>query len=215
MAKNVSLGVVGRGFIILLGSFLIIVGWEVIESMRLFRNMRLFTRKKLGVIFSALMVIAAVLTIIDTPLGWWKWFGGHDDTGGSVTTSQFVLPPLTPVSTSLVQMLRAAKSVKTYPERDRALRIVAETAVEKGNYDVAIKAGAASPTRAARSKTLTFVAICAAKEGLFELAIEAADKIPLRSVHDSTKLDILTMTSEQENSESIQAIGTPVSADCR
>ena len=156
--------------------------------MRLLRNVWLFTCKKRGAIALVLMVIASVLTIIDTPLGWWKRFGGYDYTGGSVTTSQFAPPTLTPVSTSLVQMLRAAKSVKAHSERNRALRIVAEAAVGKGNYDVAIKAGAASPTHAERSETLKFVAICAAKEGLFELAIEAANKIPIRSVHDSTKV---------------------------
>ena len=215
MAKNVSLGMVGRGSITLLGSSLIIIGWDIIESMRLFRIIWLFTCKKRSTIAFALMVIAAVLTIVNAPLGWWIWFGRHDDAGGSITTSQYALPTMTPGSTSLVKMLRAARSVKTHAERNRALRIVAEAAVEKRNYDVAIKAGAASPTHAERSKTLTFVAICAAKEGLFELAIEAADKIPIRSIHDSTKLDILTMKSKQESSESIQTIGTPVSADCR
>ena len=100
-------------------------------------------------------------------------------------------------------------------ERNRALRIVAETAVEKGNYDVAIKAGAASPTSNARSETLTFVALCAAKEGLFALAIEAADKIPISKVHDNTKVEVLSIRSVQESSESIQAFGAPVSPDCR
>ena len=112
-------------------------------------------------------------------------------------------------------MLEAAESVKAYSERDRALRIVAETAVEKGSYNLAIKAGAASPTYNARSKTLTFVARCAAKAGLFDLAVEAADKIPIRSIHDSTKVEVLAIKKEQETSESVQAIGTPAVADCR
>ena len=192
------------------------VEWEILG------NMRWVTRKRLAGVAFAIMVIAAVLTIIDTPLGWWKRFGGNVDNGGSVTTNQFIQPLLNPTQKatpapvpSLDEMLKAAQSVKKYSERNRALRIVAETAVKKGNYEVAIKAGAASPNYDARSKTLTFVALCAAKEGLFKLAVEAADKIPTTSVHDSTKIEVLRIKSEQENSESIQTSGTPVSPNCR
>ena len=184
--------------------------------------MRFFTRKGLGVTAFALMFIAAVFTIVDTPLRWWDSFGAQDDSGGAVTTSQLALPTLNSGSTlaptsvaSLAQMLEAAKSVNSNSERDRALRVVAEYAVKQGDYEVAIKAGAASPTNSGRSKTLTFVARCAAKEGLFTLAVEAADKIPINSVQDSTTIEILTMKSEQESSEPIKAIGTLVSTDCR
>lgn len=175
------------------------------------------TRKRLAGVAFALMVIAAVFTIIDTPYGWWKRFGGNVDNGEFITRpSMSPIPKATstPVP-SLEEMLKAAQSVKTRSERDQALRIVAETAVKKGNYEVAIKAGAESPNYDARSKTLTFVALCAAKEGLFQLAVEAADKIPTHSVHDSTKIEVLKIKSEQERSESKQTNDTPVSPDCR
>ena len=205
-----------RGYIVLLRPFFTIAGWEILG------RMRWTTGKIIGAIVSTLMVVAAILTIIDTPLGWWNRFGSGGDTKGSVATNQLVLPALSTVPTltptqvpSLENMLEAAKSLNAYSERDRALRIVAETAVEKGNYDVAIKAGTASPTYDASSKTLAFVALCAAREGLFELAMEAADKIPTYSVQDSTKIEVLSIKSVQEISESIQASGAPSSPGCR
>lgn len=151
------------------------------------------------------MIAAAIVTLIDTPLGWWNRFSEPDNVNGPVSTNLIALPTSPPSVTaqptptpSLEQMLKAAESVKTRSERDRALRVVVETAVKKGNYEVAIKAGAASPTLEARSKTLNFVAHCAALEGLFEVAVDAADKIPTRSIHDSTKIEILSLKSQQE-----------------
>ena len=183
--------------------------------------MRWTLRKFLGVIAVALTVIAAIFTIIDTPLGWWNWFSDGVNDGGSVARNS--IPAVTPIpqtvtptpTPSLTQMLRAAESVRATTERDRALRIVAETAVEKSNYGVAIRAGAGSPTSKGRSETLRFVALCAAKDGLFKFAVEAADKIPLRDIHDSTKIKILNMESQLRNSNSIQADVTALSQGCR
>ena len=81
----------------------------------------------------------------------------------------------------LRQMLDAAVSVKAHSERALALREVAETAVARGNYAVAIEAGQAVPSYSNRSKTLAFVAICAASAGYFAVAVKAADLIPVIS----------------------------------
>ena len=197
--------------------------------------MRWTLRKFLGVIAVALTVIAAIFTIIDTPLGWWNWFSDGVNDGGSVARNS--IPTVTPIpqtvtpipqtvpaipqtvtptpTPSLTQMLRAAESVRATTERDRALRIFAETAVEKSNSGVAIRAGAGSPTSKGRSETLRFVALCAAKDGLFKFAVEAADKIPLRDIHDSTKIKILNMESQLRNCNSIQADVTALSQGCR
>ena len=90
-------------------------------------------------------------------------------------------------------MLAAAVSVKAYSERALALREVAETAVARGNYAVAIEAGQSVPDYTDRSDTLAFVAICAASAGLFATAIQAADLIPVTSIHDATKITVLKM----------------------
>lgn len=160
------------------------------------------------------MVTAAVFTVIDTPLGWWRWFSVDDSAGvqqtvASGSESEEAIPPAVSVlppevtatptpATTLGQMLAAARSVKASSERDRALRLVAETAVKENDYVLAIEAGAASPINSGRSNTLAFIARCAVKQGRFELAVDAVANIPIRSVHDSTMIEILTMKSLQE-----------------
>ena len=183
---------------------------------------RLVTYKILGAIAFSIMLSAAIVTLIDTPLGWWKWFSEPDDVNGPVSTNLIALPTLRPPATlpptptpSLERMLEAAKSLKTSSERDHALRIVAEAAVKESDYAVAIEAGAASPSSSGRSETLTFVARCAALEGMFTAAVKAADKIPVSSVHDSTKIEILAMQSQQEHSKSIGSVDIPPTSDCK
>ena len=65
-----------RGYIVLLRPFFTIAGWEILG------RMRWTTGKIIGAIVSTLMVVAAILTIIDTPLGWWNRFGSGVDTPG-------------------------------------------------------------------------------------------------------------------------------------
>lgn len=174
-----------------------------------------------GALAFGIMLSAAIVTLIDTPLGWWRWWiNESDEVYAPISTNQIALPTLPPTATvqptptpSLEQMLKAAESVKTYSEKDRALRVVAQTAVKKGNYDVAIKAGVASPTSGERSKTLNFVARCAALEGLFAVAVDAADKIPIYSIHDSTKIEILSLKSQQELSAPFGSSSS--SAECQ
>ena len=171
-------------------------------------------RRKLGVIVSVFMIIAAIFTIVDTPIGWWERFISRNGTGGSAPTVQVASTPLgvTPSSTpaiapsftptaapsftptaalSLDQMLEAAKSGTTFDGQDRALRKVAEIAVSRGEYSVAIEAASDSASYDAESETLTFVARRAVEEGLFKYALEAAGEITKSEDHDRTKLEVL------------------------
>ena len=161
---------------------------------------------KIGVIVPVLMIIAAIFTIVDTPIVWWERFISPNDTGGSAPTVQLastplsVTPSLTPTiapsftptaALSLDQMLEAAKSGTTSDGRDRSLRKVAEIAVSRGEYSVAIEAASDSASNDAESETLTFVARRAVEEGLFKYALEAAGEITKSEDHDHTKLEVL------------------------
>ena len=184
---------------------------------------------KIGVIVPVLMIIAAIFTIVDTPIVWWERFISPNDTGGSAPTVQLastplsVTPRLTPTiapsftptaALSLDQMLEAAKSARTYDGRDRALRKVAEIAVSRGEYSVAIEAASASASYDAESETLTFVARCAVEEGLFDYALQAADEIPTYSDNDRMKVEVLNAVKVAE-SEPFFSIGDPPSTSCR
>ena len=100
-------------------------------------------------------------------------------------------------STDLALLLSAAKSVRDFDERDRALKTVAETAVEQENFFVAIKAAAACPHHDARSSTLRFVAQPAAKAGQLNLAAEAAKQIPHNDVQGRAMNEILKIERDR------------------
>ena len=191
-------------------------------------RMWLTTRKLLGIVFAALLVVSTILTLIDTPLSLWHRFNANGD-DKEVAPSRLREPsqpvaesPLLPIPVpsptpvpSLPTMLEAAKSVKIYSEKDRAMRIVAETAVKQGDYEIAIEAGVGSASYEGQSDTLAYVARCAAEQGQFEYAVKAADEIPIAKVHDNTKIEILMVKSIQENSEPGEVVDTATYPGCR
>ena len=127
---------------------------------------------------------ASILTLV-----WVLVAGGplrftEQELGAEPTATPTSLPPL-------VEMLVKARSIASNADKDIALRIVAETALAGGDYGMAIKAAAYSPTYQARSDTLSTVAHRAIEEGLFEFADAAAGEIPLDSIRDYVKLRIL------------------------
>ncbi|MDE2938641.1 MAG: hypothetical protein OXR67_06940 [Chloroflexota bacterium] len=165
-----------------------------------------------------LAAMAAVLTISITAFDWWSTLTNPADPMEPTTAVQsnpssgsktpIATPTLEP---SIAQMYSSAKSVKDSYERDRALRIVAETAVTMGNYDIAINAGASSPTSEGRADTLTFVARSATEAGLYDLADKAASEITIITVHDSIKIEILAERNKVISGK-VHSIGVPGSS---
>ncbi len=96
-------------------------------------------------------------------------------------------------NSDLIARLKSAKSIPYDGERGTGLRIVAEIAIQQGNYEVAIEAGIATPYANQKSDTLAFVATSAAKAGLFEVADRAASHIPYHGVQSDVKNKILRM----------------------
>ena len=103
----------------------------------------------------------------------------------------------TRTGSSLREMLAAANAMDGSIARDEAFRIVAETALDQGDYETAIKAGDASPTSTGSSQTLRLVALSAAKAGQFGWSAKAAKKIPQSIVRDTTTVDILKVKRRQ------------------
>ena len=93
-------------------------------------------------------------------------------------------------------MFDSAVSIPIPVERDKALRTVAEAAVRRGEYEIAIRAGDHSYYRSNKSETLSFVAISAAGQGLFQVADKAASKISLLSDRSEVKNKIIQMHSK-------------------
>ena len=178
------------------------------------------------VAFITVSSIAAVFTLIITPIEFYEMFVASEGVRTSMEPSEptpatmtpalglISSPTAIPTPQSLQKMLKAAKSLRYFSERDYALWIVAETAVSKGEYEIATEAGASSSLRENNSKTLTFVALCAARAGLFDEAMEAADRIVLSDAHDATKIKVLHIKSGQETSDTIRATGVPIVPDC-
>lgn len=82
----------------------------------------------------------------------WKRIGTAEDSGSvgmnrEIHTVGAAPEPASPSDgADLSEMFEAAKSTRGHDQRDRALRVVAEIAVKRRRYDIAIKAGAASPS---------------------------------------------------------------------
>lgn len=165
----------------------------------------------------AVMVIGGLAGTIGLlyVLGYLPW-PEHASTPKLIAPTTISVPITTPTPAStpaptpsptptLNSLLEAAESIRTSDHEDRALRLVAETAVERGDYDVAVKAGKASFRSETTSTILAFVALCAASEGLFDLAIEAANAIPTTTIHDLVVMEILVVRSSQI-SDSIQGM---------
>ena len=68
-------------------------------------RIRIFTPQKVGIVLLALVVIFVCLTVVDTPLGLWRWFNGENgvaallDSGQSTPTRISVIPTATPLPT--------------------------------------------------------------------------------------------------------------------
>ena len=105
-----------------------------------------------------------------------------------------------PASTeSLNQMLEAAKAVLSSSARSNALRIVAEHAVEYGDYGIAIKAGVSDNSSIGSSNTLSYVAVKAAEKGAFKQATQAANAIPSSSMQGETTVKILRIQQKRQS----------------
>ena len=183
-------------------------------------RMRLLTPQQVGVALMVVALLIMALTAIDTPLGWWRWFGGENGAATMISSPDTmpavsVSKPLPILASPLELKLEAAKTVQSSSARDQALRIVAETALELEEYNLAIEAGDASPIASGKSKTLKLVALCAAKRGHLKIAMEAADKIPYRSVHDATKVEILSMTKDKQQTNHPNQDRRNELAECR
>ena len=143
--------------------------------------------------------IAAVASILGFVLAlfvfilWPPWDGGGTPGGRRPdTTILTTLAAFTSTSTAaLEEMLDIARSVDASSQRDVALGMVASAAVQRGNYEIVIKAAALSPSTSAQSEMLVTVARSAINEALFGVAEDATAQIPGTSVRDSMKLEIL------------------------
>ena len=170
-------------------------------------KIQLLTTQQVGGVLIVLAVVAGLVTVLDTPLGWWRWYSGAEGIATSGSPSVItVLPTPTPTpvptpASPLERRLLAAKSVRGTSAKDEAMRLVAKDAMEQDDYKIAIDAGMSSASGSGKSGTLKFVALCAAKRGKFTVAFEAAGHIPLASIHDSTMISILSMKDEQDNSD--------------
>ena len=140
---------------------------------------------------------------------------GQEDTVGEATTKALVMIPLAgsrellrpqvrrkergskAPGSALGLMLNAAKATHGSTARDSACRIVAETALRDGEYEIAIRAADAGATDTGRSAALRLVAVSAANAGQFGLAAQAANKIPQSYVRDSTTIEILKIQRGQ------------------
>ena len=105
-----------------------------------------------------------------------------------VNDSLYTVPRIVPSSADL---LREAQQAKTSEGQDKISAKVAEVAVSRGEYDVAIKAAAAAYHLDDQSEILTYIARCAVEQELFEVAVEAADDIPRPEVHDRVLNEVL------------------------
>ena len=105
----------------------------------------------------------------------------------------------------LKSMLRSANAIPSPSVRDTGLRTVAEAAVHRKDYAIAIEAGAASSYPSSGSETLSFVALSAAEEGLFDTSFKAASVIPSPSVRSEVTNRILRMSSNLPTSSSYSA----------
>ena len=151
-----------------------------------------------------LTAIAAIFTVIDTPRRWWKEFvarGGAETNRPKASAPPSPLLPPKKITTSdsaaLRDALAAAKSLRSSYDHDRALNIVAETAVKQGDYETAIDAGNASLSGHAQGVTLSFVALEAAKQGLFITATKAARKINSSHTQGVAMIKVLEMKRKQ------------------
>ena len=124
------------------------------------------------------------------------------------TPSIFDQPSISSAQT-LEEMLKSAQSVRSTSGKSEALRLVAEEAIRRGDYRIAIEAGKSISSTSSKSKTLSYVAICAAKEGLFRIAAEAATEIPSTSVNSSTTVKILEIESKRTSGGGVRD-GRPV-----
>ena len=129
------------------------------------------------------------------------------------TSSIFDQPPASSAQT-LAKMLESAQSVRSTSGQSKALRIVAEEAIRRGDYRIAVEAGKSINSTSSKSETLSYVAVCAAKEGLFRIAAEAAKEIPSTSVNSSTTVEILEIESKRTSGGGVRD-GRPVVTDCR
>ena len=91
----------------------------------------------------------------------------------------------------LSDMLQTARSVDATDDRDRALRIVVDTAVERGTHGTAITV--VFYIHALSNKTSAYISIAqsAVAARLFDVANLAANKIPNKFSRDQMKIEIL------------------------
>ena len=179
-----------------------------------------------GAVASILGLGIAILVLLGFYVG--PKFLTSSNTGDSPTSSvgSPASPTPTPTSTALIfdqpsissaqtleVMLKSAQSVRSTSGKSEALRLVAEEAIRRGDYRIAIESGKSISSTSSKSKTLSYVAICAAKEGLFRIAAEAAKQIPSTSVNSSTTVKILEIESKLTGGGDVQD-GRPVT-DCR
>ncbi len=158
------------------------------------------------------------------------WFDPPGDSAKSALVESNISPPtLTPIPTpiptlapvylpftggtptvrdELRLMFEIARTSGYSSEQGDNLRSVAEQAVSRGHYDIAIEAGRVTPYASASSETLRCVAIHAAYAGRFEAAAEAASEIPYLSVQGEAVRDIA------EIKRALDAGNTPKTARC-
>ena len=162
-------------------------------------------------IFSAVVGIpASIITIVGFVVAFSGWVNFGDQAtrseqptnlSSSVSTSPTTAPEPTttpyPIQIlSLDQMMVAAETGTTPDGRDRAMREVAEIAINRGNYDKAIEAGTRSATYPQEAKTLAFVARRAAENGEYEHALEATTAITLPDDLDDARFEVLCAITE-------------------
>ena len=164
-------------------------GEAVGDGRPLLLRTRIVTQQQVGFASLALVVILVCLTLLDTPLGWWRWFNGDNGVAARLSPSKSklaevpLIPTITPMPTPtpvrpLGDVLETAKSVSSSYSRGAALVLVVEAALDQRDYLVAIEAGSAIPSSSTRSTTLNVIARCAAFDRQYRLANVAARNIP-------------------------------------
>ncbi len=117
--------------------------------------------------------------------------------------------------TPMTQALAAAKSSQTFDGKDEAMRIVAEQAIRRGDYDEAVDAGEGGAGNAAKTNVLSIVAQCAILDGNLPAALKATKKIPNRIVHDKTLVYVLDERGKQDSGFRPRADSDFMVGNCR
>ena len=147
---------------------------------------------------ACLSVVADAITISRFGSHLWEMSKSNTSTAHSTSLVQVASPVPTAVPSAtptpvrpLARQLEEALSVSSSTKRGEALFVVAQHAVVKGDYSVAIRAASATLFSSTQAESLTLVVECAIEDGLYDVAAEAAAKVRYTTPRDSLKLAVI------------------------